>query len=492
MKKNIHITLCFLISLVITTAVFSQEGWIQQNSGTNSSMNDVFFKDQNNGWIVGYGGIILVTTNGGTDWISVPSGTSNALFSVFFIDTEIGWCVGDETILKSTDGGMNWSSYPSGIYNTLYSVIFIDQNNGWIAGGNTVFRTTNSGVDWLTQSVGIDNDLRSVFFVSPDTGWIVGRNLFFGTILKTNDGGTNWYSQIEIPTEEFTSVQFINPNIGWAVAIHLEGPPGHPMFGTILSTSDGGINWIPGSSFPDLKDAYFIDQNTGWVVDNWDADYGRIHKTTDGGLNWTLQSTGTPHNRLYSIFFTDANTGWAVGEHGIILRTTNGGIPSTFQLSVSVSGGWNIVSIPGINPDGMEPHNWWINRIGTVYKFVPGLGYSETYITTPGVGYWMKNSVNQTYNTGDEWPAGGIERIPNLPIILFTGWNLISGFEDTVNVTSLTTNPPGQINFPIYKYVPGTGYQTATVLEPGYGYWIKAASYCQLNITSVLANGERR
>jgi hypothetical protein len=186
----------------------------------------------------------------------------------------------------------------------------------------------------------------------------------------------------------------------------------------VYSTSNGGINWIPGQYFPDLKDAYFIDQNTGWVVDNWDADFGRIHKTTDGGLNWTIQSTGTPHNRLYSIFFTDANTGWAVGEHGIILRTTNGGTPTSFQLSVPVFGGWNMVSVPGINPDGMEPSNWWINRTGTVYNFVPGLGYGETIITTPGEGYWMKNSGNQTYNTGDEWPAGGIARVPHIPIIL--------------------------------------------------------------------------
>jgi hypothetical protein len=69
---------------------------------------------------------------------------------------------------------------------------------------------------------------------------------------------------------------------------------------------------------------------------------------------------------------------------------------------------------------------------------------------------------------------------------------LIGGFEDTVSVTSLITTPPGQINYPIYKYVSGTGYQTATVLEPGYGYWIKATSYCQLNIHGVLAKGERR
>lgn len=31
-------------------------------------------------------------------------------------------------------------------------------------------------------------------------------------------------------------------------------------------------------------------------------------------------------NTLYSVFFADANTGWAVGYGGTILKTTNGGV----------------------------------------------------------------------------------------------------------------------------------------------------------------------
>ena len=208
---------------------------------------------------------------------------------------------------------------------------------------------------WILQTSGTTNDLYDVFCIGQNNCWTVGIK---GTILRTTDGGTNWVSQIEIPLEDFFSVQFINPDTGWAVSLHLEGPPGEPFFGTIFSTSDGGINWIPGQSFPELKEVFFTDQDTGWVVDNWDADFGRIHKTTDGGLNWTIQFTGTPHNRLFSISFEDANTGWAVGDHGIILRTTNGGIPTTFQSSVSVSDGWNMVSASGINPEGMRINNW--------------------------------------------------------------------------------------------------------------------------------------
>lgn len=486
MKQNIFIIQYILISLCITTITFSQEGWTLQTSGTNILLCDVFFRDQNNGWIVGNSGTILRTTDGGTNWVPAASGTSNALYSVFFIDTEIGWCVGlNGTILKSTDGGMNWSSQTSGTNRTFNSVFFVDQSNGWITGG-TVFKTTNGGIDWLTQSVGTDNSVNSVFFVNQDTGWTAGTNWFSGRILKTTDAGTNWISQFEIPGLNMNSVQFINPNNGWAFGIALEGPPGIPMFGTLLSTSDGGSNWIPGESFPDIKEIYFIDQNTGWVVYNENANTGKISKTTDGGISWTIQFSGTPYNRLFSIFFADANTGWAVGEQGIILGTTNGGTPTSFQISISISDGWNMVSVPGINPAGMVTNSWWINHTGIVYKFVPGLGYSQTFITTPGEGYWMYHSGNQTYNTGDEWPSAGIKRVPYLPINVFTGWNIIGGFEENVNVTSLTTSPPGQINVPIYKFVPGVGYQVTTELKPGFSYWLYADSYCQLYLTGLL------
>ena len=55
-------------------------------------------------------------------------------------------------------------------------------------------------------------------------------------------------------------------------------------------------------------------------------------------------------------------------------------------------------------------------------------------------------------------------------------------YEDTVDATALTTTPSGQIVYPIYKFVPGTGYQTATQIVPGYGYWVKVLSACQINV----------
>ena len=50
------------------------------------------------------------------------------------------------------------------------------------------------------------------------------------------------------------------------------------------------------------------------------------------GGNWTSQTSGTL-SFLYSIQMLDANTGFAVGSGGTILKTTNGGSNWTSQTS---------------------------------------------------------------------------------------------------------------------------------------------------------------
>ncbi len=162
---------------------------------------------------------------------------------------------------------------------------------------------------------------------------------------------------------------------------------------------------------------------------------------------------------------------------------------TTFQLSVNISNGWNMVSVPGINPDGQGVNTWWPDLTGIVYKFVPGSGYSGITTTTPGQGYWLKNTITNVYNTGDEWPSGGIQAVAHDPISAAQGWNMIGGYENSVNATALTTTPSGQIVFPIYKYIPGSGYQAATTIDPGYGYWVKTASACQINVPDMMAKG---
>lgn len=70
----------------------------------------------------------------------------------------------------------------------------------------------------------------------------------------------------------------------------------------------------------DLNDVFFIDADTGFAVGN----SGAIIKTTNGGVNWSsLNSNGL--FTINSVYFINSNLGFAACSDGIIIKTINGG-----------------------------------------------------------------------------------------------------------------------------------------------------------------------
>ena len=64
----------------------------------------------------------------------------------------------------------------------------------------------------------------------------------------------------------------------------------------------------------------FTEASHGWAV----GDRGIILATTNGGATWSAQSSGT-NEQLNGVAFPDAAHGWAVARNGTILATTSGG-----------------------------------------------------------------------------------------------------------------------------------------------------------------------
>jgi photosystem II stability/assembly factor-like uncharacterized protein len=77
---------------------------------------------------------------------------------------------------------------------------------------------------------------------------------------------------------------------------------------------------------------------------------GLIAKTTDGGATWQKQSPPVV-GVLNSVYFTDDNTGYAVGSAGAALRTTDGGTTWT-PMTVSGTDVLNYVRFPGNGQTG--------------------------------------------------------------------------------------------------------------------------------------------
>ena len=162
-------------------------------------------------------------------------------------------------------------------------------------------------------------------------------------------------------------------------------------------------------------------------------------------------------------------------------------VTSTFQLSVNVNNGWNMVSTPGLHPADQNVTTWWSGKDPAAGVFRFSGGYLPVTTTIPGQGYWMKHVGANTYNTGGEWPAGGIIPVANTPITGATGWNLIGGFELNVLTSGITTSPVGLQSGSVFQY--SSGYTVATNLVPGYGYWIKLTGAGSINIPTSLSKG---
>jgi exonuclease III len=134
------------------------------------------------------------------------------------------------------------------------------------------------------------------------------------------------------------------------------------------------------------------------------------------------------------------------------------------QITVDLTNGWNILSVPLIVSD-MTASVLFPTAISPFYFF--NNIYYQVSTLENGKGYWAKFSGSQSVIiTGSLVPTNSIDVIQ--------GWNMIGPFDTQIPVTSITTNPPNIITSPFYGF-DFVYYQTST-LQPGKGYWIKTNS----------------
>jgi len=76
------------LAIIIISQSFAQ--WTHQNSGTSERFLSNHFIDETTGWVNGYDGTIVKTTNGGMDWVSLNIGALQDIHALFFIDSLVG------------------------------------------------------------------------------------------------------------------------------------------------------------------------------------------------------------------------------------------------------------------------------------------------------------------------------------------------------------------------------------------------------------------
>lgn len=316
-----------LCAALFLTAAFAAGGRAQQGAGwaggrqgqPGKDLNAVYFSDSKRGWAAGDDGLVLHTEDSGRAWTRQRIETKESINDIYFRDKEDGYLLAGNQIFTTVDGGATWAAATRFLAQTfggaepeLYSARFTSKKRGWVVGSlsrgesvvdSLVLYTSDGGTSWNRQRVPVPDELIHLDFDGDKRGWIVGSG---GRILHTRDGGESWRLQESGTKAALYHVDFRGDDLGWAVGEK----------GTILRTADGGETWsaVRPPVRSTLLSVKFVNDEEGWVVGRG----GVILRSEDSGQTWLQQESGTRQN-LYALFF-DKKIGWAVGGDGLVLR----------------------------------------------------------------------------------------------------------------------------------------------------------------------------
>lgn len=297
------------------------------------------------------------------------------------------WIAGNYgTLYHSADGGTRWNAQDSSVSSHFTSLSFIDRLTGWACGSHgTIIHTKDGGKTWTRQDSGTEETILGIFFMNKEQGWAVGAN---GLFLRTSDSGQTWTQTIIDPDTNYNNLWFTGSQKGWIVGEH----------GTILYTEDGGRTWekkvLEVFKRANLDDEYenpvpalfsicFSDNQSGWAC----GLYSTILHTTDGGTTWTdIPNKGV--DPLYSIC-AHGPLVWTVGDRGTYLVSTDSG--KTWELredTIKTKRWFGQVLFSNSN------RGWIVGAGGTVlnthdggrsWQFLSGLSYEFSGFSLPDI-----------------------------------------------------------------------------------------------------------
>ncbi len=303
----------------------------------DAPLRAIQFVDKQEGWAAGADGVVWHTIDGGKHWERQPTGTRAALRAVHFLNPYTGWAVGREelpngggstgVVLFTDDGGLRWTRLPEPPLPGLNCVRFFDDRTGLVAGDGSdlqpagLFASRDGGRTWHPAPGPRCPTWLACDFRDPDTGVLAGA---WGR-LATLRGGV--FNPADVDKLGGRGVRAVRVEGRRAVATGQNGL-------VLLSQDSAGDRW----GFADLKqpaevmagcdfDAVALSGQHIWIA-------GRpgsvVFHSPDFGQNWETHPTGQPLP-LHGLHFIDAQTGWAAGELGTILGTTDGGHTWTVQ-----------------------------------------------------------------------------------------------------------------------------------------------------------------
>lgn len=285
----------------------------------------VRFVDKKEGWTAGADGVIWHTIDGGVTWERQPAPTRGRLQTLQFLTPYTGFAAGREEVnvggsagvlLQTRDGGLTWERLAAGVLPGIQSVQFADDQSGRVAGDGTdrwpsgLWQTRDAGQTWAAVP-------------APSGGaWLaMSRTALAGAWGRLGTLRDGQFQPADVDPPGGRHVRAVAASGQCAVAV---GQAGLVM----VSADSAGVRYgfadvgLPEKLLRacDFRAVCVLGDHV-WVVGSPGS---VVFHSGDGGKSWTARPTGQPLP-LNAIHFIDEATGWAVGELGTILATTDGG-----------------------------------------------------------------------------------------------------------------------------------------------------------------------
>lgn len=314
----------------------------------DAALRSVTFVSPDRGWAAGDFGVILSTTDGGTNWESQDSGTEAHLESIAMFNSQRGVAIGGHyephtrighgIARWTSNGGTTWQPSESIGLPPLRSVL-IGPNGRCIAAGDwswthmtSLFSSDDGGRTWdpvptpspdpviglagsvqdylaltdrgeLIRFVGNERGQttlppgsgRTTVTASGDLRWVGG----FGNAWLSADGGATWRKLTSGQGDATWEKATLHGNQAWAL---------RPASSTLLRgeptaiTAESQIGEVP------IRGLFRLDQERGWAVGDW----GTIAATRDGGVSWQTLRGGESRPAIMAVASSGARLPWSL------------------------------------------------------------------------------------------------------------------------------------------------------------------------------------
>lgn len=142
-----------------------------------------------------------------------------------------------------------------------------------------------------------------------------------------------------------------------------------------------------------------------------------------------------------------------------------------------INRGWNFVSLP-VDPSDSRVSTVFPNSTSGAIRFTQNQ-YFRVDTVRAGIGYFVKYAEikDRTVSGVPVMQISELGAMP-IPVRLFEGWNTVGALSVPTEATAISfgpyqSNPVPSLDGEIYRYLTSRGYEQASRIIPGYGYWIK-------------------